>query len=380
MKEQSIAISRKASRHLPGQVRCRTVFPYVNTLSDVRSFYAGRLRRGIQLVELLVSLTSASVLMLGVVSSIYVTSRSRDLVSEKSGNTFLWNQGSERLLLDLSAATEIVSHADSDITFKVDVGEGSEKTVRYAWNGKGSPLLFSDTENQWLELSEPLSDFRITLADTEPQSVADLESFDPAGQFVFESLVYDTLDEPGKMRLPETFVAGDLLLAAVAVEDVSPGTIAELTGWTKIFETRNSKLSLAVFYTFTPSQPYVHFNWEWADDVLCAISHFRVTSASPTFTRRSTVTGKSTAPYVAETNTSKDNALIVRLLATTHNSVEDETTNLPEHLPLLLRSTSGGPSLGAAYRTQEKAGYVSGSNFHMESSEEYITTTLVFTP
>ena len=338
------------------------------------------MRRGIQLVELLVCLTSASVLMLGVASSIYITSRSRDLVSQRSGNTFLSHQGSERLLFDLSAATEIVSYADSDIRFKVEDGEDGEKTIRYAWNGSGTPLLFSDTENQWLELSEPLSNFKVTLSDTEPQTVADLESFDPAGQFVFESVVYDTLDTPGKMRLPETYVSGDLLLAAVAVEDVSPGTIAELTGWTKVFETENSKLSLAVFYTFAPSQPYAQLNWEWADDVLCAVSHFRVTSSNPTLTSHSTVTGQSTEPYVAETNTSNDNALIIRLLATTHNSVDDETTNLPEHLPILFRSTSGAPSLGAAYRTQEQAGYASSSNFHMESSKDYVAATLVFTP
>ena len=303
-------------------------------------------RRGFQLVELLVSLTSASILMLGVVFSIYVTSRSRDIVSERSGNTFLSHQGSERLLFDLSAATEIVSHTDTDIRFKVDAGDGYDKTVRYAWDGIGNPLLYSDSGKRWLKLSEPLSSFKLTLADTEPQAVADLDSFDPAGQFVFESAIYDSIENSDRISLPGTYTTGDLLLAVVAVEDVSPGTISELTGWTKVFEAENSKLTLAVFYTFSPSHQYAQIEWEWADEALCALSHFRVNSPSTALISHSTVTGKSAEPYVAETTTTSDRSLVLRLLSTAHKTVDSETTNLPGHLPVLFRSAEGGTVLG----------------------------------
>lgn len=108
-----------------------------------RQKLAGHARRGYTLVELLVAMTSATLLLAGLGASVLVTTkafRPETGVNHARANAAF---AQHDLLADLKLATGFTERTDKAATFFVPDrdGDGRPETLRYAWSGvSGAPL------------------------------------------------------------------------------------------------------------------------------------------------------------------------------------------------------------------------------------------------
>jgi len=102
-------------------------------------------RTGYTLMEMLVSTSVASILMVGMGSSIYVASQTFESEDKSPAQTARADNTLGQVMRDAQAATEILELTATTAEFKVPDrdGDGYEETIRYAWSGTpGDPLTY----------------------------------------------------------------------------------------------------------------------------------------------------------------------------------------------------------------------------------------------
>lgn len=122
-------------------------------------------RRGHTLVEMVVAMTSASVLMVGLASAVMVTSRAfRPETTTQHVRTDV-AFAEHGLLADLQLATGFTERTDKAATFTVPDrdGDGRPETLRYAWSGaSGDPLTFHYNGAAAIPLVKDVRDFKLS--------------------------------------------------------------------------------------------------------------------------------------------------------------------------------------------------------------------------
>lgn len=131
-----------------------------------------RKRSGFTLLELLAAMTTASILLLGMVSTIYVSLQGIDEESSPSGRFINEINAIADLEYDLLYATSVTNTAAT--SFQITVGDRNNdatiETIVYSWSGTvGDPLnrtLNSETTEAVLENIRALEFIYVENADT----------------------------------------------------------------------------------------------------------------------------------------------------------------------------------------------------------------------
>ncbi|MEM7477699.1 MAG: hypothetical protein AAF483_22145 [Planctomycetota bacterium] len=343
-------------------------------------------RSGFQLIELIVSLSSASLIVAGTATSIYLASQSQNVAQQSHVSYSTLQESTNRLRTDLAEMKSIVNKESTAITFTVPDrnGDGIDETIYYRWDGYDNPLQYSEDNDTWWNLTTELSQFELNYRNTAPQSSNSIGTFDPSNDYLYRSYAQISQDSDLSLQIsiPSGYQSGDLLLASVVVENRQNDSIINASSdWTKLGEAAslNEKFSLAVFYTFTTSNSIASFSWTSLGHSQAAVVHFDAPSASSAYDNGTADGGISNTPLAPSVNVSSNNSLLIRLLAAEPQSVINESTNMPGHLPIVLRSDEDTPLLGLVHRRAD-AGDNDAESFHLQTSLEFITASIVFTP
>jgi Tfp pilus assembly protein PilW len=99
-------------------------------------------RRALSLIELVVSMTAASMLLAGTTSTIYVVVRASDPKYAPSVALLDGSRCAADLVADLGYALSITAATSTSVTATVPDrnADGSPETIRYAWAGAGQAL------------------------------------------------------------------------------------------------------------------------------------------------------------------------------------------------------------------------------------------------
>ncbi len=104
-----------------------------------------RRRNGFTLIEMAVSLSIMSVVMLGLGSTVLIATNAANTGSSTNGKTADAGEVVQRITADLQFAKSFIEREQTAITFTVPdrTGDTVDETLRYAWSGiAGDPLTF----------------------------------------------------------------------------------------------------------------------------------------------------------------------------------------------------------------------------------------------
>lgn len=102
-------------------------------------------RRGVSLLEMTVSLASATILTIGLAAALATASRGLELRTGTDGQRVEAARLSRQVAQDLQQATRFVERGAAATSFFVPDrdGDGDPELIRYAWGGAGAPLTYS---------------------------------------------------------------------------------------------------------------------------------------------------------------------------------------------------------------------------------------------
>lgn len=341
-----------------------------------------------QLLELIVSLASASVLLAGMTSAVLIANRSADIARTRQATSTRNIAGFDRLRSDLSEAFPVTNRMNNSVTLSVNDRnqDGGRESIQYQWLGAGTPLQMSVNSGAWRGITENLDAFQFNWRKCAPQSseVAP-NQLELSNSLVFQSRTIATTSILGAptllMEVPSTYQANDLLVAALAVTGNQGGAMLGPSGWTKVLEMNNgTSVTLGVWTSISNTSLQASFNWNTTRVAYGTIAHFRNTGATAALTSFPSSTGSGSLASTPASTATVNNSLAIRILAASGPTVGEEATNMPGHIAITLRrQVLADPIVGMAFRTYA-AGTVPSSNFGLPGSSTYVTATLVFRP
>ena len=154
-----------------------------HTLQPPRARLPRNRRPGYTLVEVLISSVSASILMAGLASALFLAGRALEGGSAAAERSRAADAQST-LLTDLEHATSFSERADHAVTFSVPDrnGDGTAETLRYAWSGaNGGELTLSVNGGTPAPVLTGVKSFRLNwfTRDIQPEHAAP-PALDPA--------------------------------------------------------------------------------------------------------------------------------------------------------------------------------------------------------
>jgi hypothetical protein len=119
-------------------------------------------RRGLSLVEVMVSLVSASMLVAGLSSTILIARKAGQAASV-SPATIASGNAVAQLTHDLAYANSFVERSTTAVEFTVPDRnqDGQSERIRYQWAGAGSPLLRKQNDSPFVQLAPSLQLFEL---------------------------------------------------------------------------------------------------------------------------------------------------------------------------------------------------------------------------
>ncbi len=120
---------------------------------------------GYTLIELLVSSSIASVLLVGMGSSIYIASQAFEADEAAPAEIAQADETLAQVLRDAQQATSVSELTATSATFTVPDrnGDGAEETIRYAWSGTpGEPLTYQYNGGPVQNIAEDVQHFEMT--------------------------------------------------------------------------------------------------------------------------------------------------------------------------------------------------------------------------
>lgn len=343
-------------------------------------------RQGMQLLELVISMTTASILMIGVTGSIMIANQSMEVATSRQKESSRNTSGLEQLRVDLAEAYPAANRMDSSVTLSVAdrTGDGIRESISYQWPGTtGKPLQVSMNSGAWRDVTEPLDDFEFRWRSCEPipQSAAS-GSFDPPNTLVFQSAVsnFDSSTNNATLGIPETYRMGDLLVLVVSIRGAAPAINVSpdwLPGPTAV---NGSNATLATYYTVAPATNSVSMNWTSAANCYTTMAHFTTPGGTALLVDSPTYTATGNPAIAPAATVLTGNSLVLRVIAARGPALLDEACNMPGHIAVTMqRSIFSDPIVGMAYRYYP-VGSAPVATFTLNGSADYATATMVFQP
>jgi hypothetical protein len=336
-----------------------------------------------QLIEVVLSLTSASMLLLGITSALAIANRTMTVATTRQASSTRTLAGLDRVRSDLAEAFPASNRTSNSVTLSVAdrTGDGIRENIRYRWQGLGNPLQMSVNNEDWIALTDNLERFEYRWHVAPPQSSAEPASLDPPGAFVFESnTLQSTMLESGLViPVPASYQLGDLLVTVVAING-QPATVTHTAGWLKIIEQPHPSVTLLVLYSVAPGDDVCTVSWSGNRSSYATQAHFRSPSGTASIASAVSSVGTHRLATAPLGTAAVNNSLVIRALAAKGPLVGEEATNMPGHLAVTLRrQLLTDPIVGLAYRSHA-VGNVAEAPFDLLSSADFATATVVFQP
>lgn len=132
-----------------------------------------RSRAGYTLIELVISLASATVLMAGLASAIYVSVRATDSSFTPAGAAIDASAAVTELRAELEFAIEFTTLTSTTIEFTSPDrdSDGDEEEIRYQWSGvSGDSLTRQYNSSTPAVIAENVTDFSVSVNDASPDA------------------------------------------------------------------------------------------------------------------------------------------------------------------------------------------------------------------
>ncbi|HBE68456.1 MAG TPA: hypothetical protein DDW52_09950 [Planctomycetaceae bacterium] len=348
-----------------------------------------RLRGGYTLIEMLVASASATVLIAGLGSSVYIVSRAFDdadgtVVQELDSSLVL-----EDMLADIQLAERFTVRSSNQVEFTVPDrdGDGADETISYTWSGtEGDPLLRvvngSSPEAVVASVANLSFDFetRVTPGVEAPIVFVPkviFESFEETKTSGDDDLVL-VLD------VPADTIADDLLIVAIAAEGDRRSTFSNaIPDWNLIVnESRNGDITLGVWWRVATDGEPASYSFKVGGEETGAygwMMRFSGHDPADPISSTSVGSGRSATPIVPAAKVPTEQSMVLRLGAFEDNSFNQDQTEITNATTITMDGVSNA-SGGAAYSTQDEIGSTSTAEFGLTAKEDYVTATVVIKP
>ena len=347
-----------------------------------------RARRGYTLIELVVAIASASVLMVGLSSALFVSAQALEMDNGATLEQSRAEQALARMVTDLGEATRFEVFSSNAARFYVPDrdGDGLEEELAYSWSGvAGAPLMLEQDGRSAALLKDVASlDLHAITRSVAAQDVT--IPINPPYPVVesFSSVEVDPIATALVLPTPAGVVTGELLIAAVAIDEDRQDSLAAPSGWTLIdLGVEQEKVTFGVWWKLATSSEPADYTWTWTDAEEAVGVGLRISNQHPTspISIFSTANGKSSSPGCAAVTTAIDQSLVIRWGGFRHNQIgAPGDTGLSNHVDVYMNGVGNGVSLGAGYRVQEQAGDTGTASFALTGSKEYRTVTVAISP
>lgn len=349
----------------------------------------GRRSAGYTLVELLLATASASVLVVGLTSSLYVASRALDLDDSAVVERTRDGRALAQMMEDIGEALAFSERAPTAITFTVPdrTGDGVPDEIRYATTGSYGTELTYTFNGSTTTLVDGLQGVTFDFA-TRTIEAAEVVAGEKSGFVVFEELTetpQSSAAESITLTTPPATAEGDLLIAAVALDGlVEP---ADPAGWNRLNVGVDSgdDVTLGVWWKLAgASEAATHaIAWTGGQQAYGWVMRFTGHDAASPIHAFATDEGKSTTPNSPAVDTTVRYCLILRLGGFDDDDINAGDAGVGDHTTICSAASgsgSGTVSGAAAYTTLTDAGSSDASEFTLDKSEDYRTLTIAIAP
>lgn len=349
----------------------------------------GPRRPGYTLIELIVALGTGAILMAGLSSALYMSTRGLTPDVTATSDASRSSLALSQVTSDLRLALNFSERTASAVTFTVPDrnSDGSVETIRYSWAGTGNPLLYQYNGGTAVTIAANVTQFNLTsLIRSIPATSCVLPATIVAYAPVSEQKI-STGSTGMTIGKPVGLVPGNLMVAAVAIKGASATTMTAPAGWTLIQrQDDGSTVSFAAWWKIAgASEPANHtFSWTGTRRAYGWIMRFSGVETTAPINAWNSLAGGAilAAPSPAVTST-VDDAMIVRMGGFDDASMSGDNANVPSHTTLTADNCNGastGVSGAAAYTTQATAGSSGSTTFTLLSIEKYVTITIALRP
>jgi hypothetical protein len=331
---------------------------------------------------------ASTALIGGLASALFVSSRALDPSRGAASRRTAADRAAAALLSDTQHALQYTERTATALTLTVPdrTGDDQPETLRYAWSGvSGSPLTRSVNGGLAVAVANDVrslafvTDELVVAADdvTIPKNVSW-----PIVQDI-QSVVRSTGTTTASVTRPTGTAAGDLLLAAIAVNGNRKASLVAPTGFSLIdLNDESTTVTLGVYWKVaTASEPASYaFSWSGNDRAVAwvvRVSNQFVGNPITTFT---TGNGSSAAPSAPAAGTTLDQSLVMRFGAFDRDAVTAGNPGLAGHTPLLMTAANTQVSAGCGWEIQRRAGDCGAAAFALTNAEPFRTMTVVVAP
>lgn len=346
-----------------------------------------RTRSAFTLVELIVASVSASVLVAGLGSSIYIASRAFDDSDSITVRNLDASFAADEILTNLQFATSFSERSTTAVEFQVPDrdGDGSYETIRYAWSGSdGDPLTKSFNGSTPEVILDGVADLNLeyftrTLVGVEAPVV-----FVSGVRFrAFEETRQVDAAESISISVPSGIESGDLLIAAVSVSGTVASNLEDpVPGWTLLgVDSYSDKIALGVWTRVaTGSEPNEYeFEFGEAREAYGWMMRFTGQDTSSPISDIQMATGVSKFPSLPSASVQNANGLVLRLGAFNGKDINEDDPGVSNHSAITMdhaEKVSGG----AAHKADVDTGTSGTAYFELKKRKEYVTATVVINP
>lgn len=351
--------------------------PYFPTRYSAGKFLC-RNHRGITLVEVIATLVSNSILLLGLTSCILLSKQSLDIVSTNQQEVYQQRQVLDQFRSDLREAVNI--NTPSPKTLEIVVpdrnGDSTPDKITYVFPEPKSQALLRDS----LDLNTAYSIGTTTLSIREPFFIptSSRHTAPTVLEVVKHSVTLTSkLSNTVSVAMPGNTTAGDMLIAIIGTRNtagnisVGPGT------WTPLLNTESDNLKAQIWWRLASANETADIIFTSANTERFSSSIIRVHGHNGTIiSTQKPVIGAAIYPNSNSCTTTANNMLAFQVLVATQASYYRDLTGLFAHTNLVMEAgsqNSQAVTLGIGYRKFATPTPSSAYTFLLKDSQPYIT-------
>lgn len=348
-------------------------------------------RSGYTFIELVISMGSSVILMAGLSSVLFISTKAITPDATASNENSRSSLAAAQLAADLRLALSFSERTARAATFQVPDrdADGQLETLRYWWTGvAGDPLMYQCNGGAAVALASNVQQFNLT-ALTRVIPAAALTPI--PNRITYQSSARAKAPSVATVNVakPSGVVAGDLLIAAVAVNGVTGLSISPAaSGWTAISQLASpaTGVGLGVWWKIAGSSEAASYSFNWSGNHNAMGWIMRYTGANGTTPIHAVApsTGTSSSPSCAAATTSMNNTLVVRIGGFARGAfTTTDNTGMSNHTSRVMdRTGTGGADVsgGAADDALPVAGTTGTANFTLTSAQEFAAVTIAIAP
>jgi hypothetical protein len=185
---------------------------------------------------------------------------------------------------------------------------------------------------------------------------------------------------------PAGTAAGDLLIATLATDGSTAGSMSPPAGWTVIdLANQSGAVTYGVWWKLAGASEPASYTFSWSGNEAAYGTVMRFTGHDPAdpIDISATGGGSASAPSSPAVTTTVADTMILRLGGFDDDDITTDAPGLTGHTAITMDDTGNGPSTtssGAGYVMQATAGDSGTSTFALTGSEEYRTVTIAIAP